>query len=91
MALALLCGSDYSDGVFGVGKEAALKLFGNVSDCDIIEHLKSWKTKVAHYERLSRQINDKNVCSACGHSGKVQSHTKLGKLFVCLIIIPVLG
>lgn len=79
IALALLCGSDYSDGVFGVGKESALKLFEKVKDRDIIQHLQSWRTKSAYYDELSQKINDKNICTTCSHIGKVQSHTKHGK------------
>lgn len=37
IALALLCGCDYNDGLNGVGKEAAMKLFKIVNDEDILE------------------------------------------------------
>ena len=37
IALALLCGCDYDDGVMGIGKEAALKLFKIYGDDEIIE------------------------------------------------------
>lgn len=37
VALALLCGCDYSDGVNGIGKEAALKLFKTLSDEEVLE------------------------------------------------------
>lgn len=37
IALALLCGCDYNDGLNGVGKEAAMKLFKIVNDKDILE------------------------------------------------------
>lgn len=37
IALALLCGCDYNDGINGVGKEAALKFFKTVSDSCVLE------------------------------------------------------
>lgn len=37
IALALLCGCDYGEGLHGVGKEAALKLFKMVDDSEILE------------------------------------------------------
>lgn len=37
IALALLCGCDYNDGVNGVGKEAALKFFKTVDDKNVLQ------------------------------------------------------
>ena len=37
IALALLCGCDYDDGVNGIGKEAALKLFKCFENEEILE------------------------------------------------------
>lgn len=37
IALALLCGCDYDDGITGVGKEAALKFFKRVDDDEVFE------------------------------------------------------
>ena len=37
IALALLCGCDYDEGVNGVGKEAALKLFKVTEENNILE------------------------------------------------------
>lgn len=37
IALALLCGCDYNDGLNGVGKEAVLKLFEHVRDENILD------------------------------------------------------
>lgn len=37
IALALLCGCDYDEGVKGVGKEAALKFFKIVEDQDVLQ------------------------------------------------------
>ncbi|XP_076668330.1 XPG-like endonuclease [Andrena cerasifolii] len=77
IALALLCGCDYNDGLNGVGKEAALKLFKIVNDEGILERIKSWKTDNTLDQREA-EILCSNVCSSCGHSGKVQKHTKSG-------------
>lgn len=37
IALALLCGCDYDEGVNGVGKEAALKFFKTVEEEDVLQ------------------------------------------------------
>lgn len=37
IALALLCGCDYDDGIAGVGKEAALKFFKTVEDDNVLQ------------------------------------------------------
>ncbi|KAF2896567.1 hypothetical protein ILUMI_09617 [Ignelater luminosus] len=78
IALAILCGSDYSDGVFGIGKEAAMKFFENVSDEDALDRLRSWKTDNKLYDDFYKQLNNKNLCTACGHPGKIHTHTKSG-------------
>ncbi|OAD54035.1 Flap endonuclease GEN [Eufriesea mexicana] len=77
IALALLCGCDYNDGLSGVGKEAAMKLFKIVKDEDILERIKSWKTDTSLDHKEAELLNS-NLCSSCGHSGKVQKHTKSG-------------
>ncbi|XP_046141266.1 flap endonuclease GEN [Osmia bicornis bicornis] len=77
IALALLCGCDYDEGLNGVGKEAAMKLFKIVKDQDIIERIKSWRIDDSLDHKESELLSP-NVCSSCGHSGKVQKHTKSG-------------
>jgi len=37
IALALLCGCDYNEGVNGIGKEASLKFFKIVEDRDVLQ------------------------------------------------------
>lgn len=58
VALALLCGCDYDDGVNGVGKEAALKLFKVVDEDSIIEryffYLERLKQKVENVDLMLR-------------------------------------
>ncbi|KAF5293076.1 hypothetical protein FQR65_LT11068 [Abscondita terminalis] len=78
IAMALLCGSDYCNGVFGVGKEAVIKLFEFVPEEEILERLRSWKSNFQLYTKLEKELNDKNVCTSCGHFGKLQSHVKNG-------------
>ncbi|RZC40192.1 flap endonuclease GEN [Asbolus verrucosus] len=78
VALALLCGSDYSGGVYGIGKDSVLKLFNMVSDEEILDRLRSWRDQNSVYEELEMRISNKNLCTSCGHCGKVQTHTKKG-------------
>ncbi|XP_012281526.1 flap endonuclease GEN [Orussus abietinus] len=77
IALALLCGCDYDEGLTRVGKEAALKLFRFVKEEDILDRLKSWRTddKLA---RLGNDLNNGNLCPSCGHRGKLRVHAKSG-------------
>lgn len=51
IALALLCGCDYDEGVNGVGKEAALKFFKIVDDRDILERLE-YQTLMSYIDIL---------------------------------------
>lgn len=76
--MALLCGSDYGDGVLGIGKESVMKFFEKLSDEETLDRVRSWKLKPDMYKRLEKQVSDKNMCTSCGHHGKVHSHTKNG-------------
>ncbi|XP_015173897.1 PREDICTED: flap endonuclease GEN isoform X2 [Polistes dominula] len=77
IALALLCGCDYNEGINGVGKEAALKFFKTVSDSDILKRIKSWRTD-RNFEKVEAELSNPNLCTSCGHTGKLQKHTKSG-------------
>ncbi|KAL2716187.1 flap endonuclease GEN [Vespula squamosa] len=77
IALALLCGCDYNEGINGVGKEAALKFFKTVSDSCVLERIKSWSTDTS-FEKLETDLLNPNVCTSCGHAGKLHKHTKSG-------------
>lgn len=78
VALALLCGCDYSDGVRGVGKDSVVKWCERFGDGEILDRLRAWRNDAKVFERLEREISDKNVCTSCGHAGKVQGHTRNG-------------
>lgn len=41
VALSLICGCDYSEGVHGIGKESALKFLNTLTDDQIIERFVS--------------------------------------------------
>lgn len=78
--MALLCGSDYSNGVEGVGKDSSLKLFEKYSDEEILDRMRSWRKNEKVFEEFEKNLADKNICTSCGHQGKLQSHTKAGKI-----------
>ncbi|GJQ76602.1 hypothetical protein Trydic_g15465 [Trypoxylus dichotomus] len=78
IALALICGSDYCDGVFGVGKDSVLKLFDGIPDTDILNRLRSWRTNSSYYENLQKHLTAQNICSLCGHIGKLMVHNEDG-------------
>ncbi|XP_076751571.1 XPG-like endonuclease isoform X2 [Xylocopa sonorina] len=77
IALALLCGCDYDEGLNGVGKEAAMKLFKIATDEDILDRIINWKTDNT-LNLKETELTNPNLCSSCGHSGKVQKHSKSG-------------
>lgn len=77
--MALLCGSDYGEGVLGIGKESVMKFFEKLSDEETLDRLRSWRLKSDMYESFEKRISDKNICTSCGHHGKIQSHTKNGR------------
>ncbi|XP_023012185.2 XPG-like endonuclease isoform X1 [Leptinotarsa decemlineata] len=81
IAMALLCGSDYTEGVQGIGKESVLKLFDKISDEEILERLRSWRKDIELYKKFENLVSDKNICTSCGHNGKLQSHNKKGCTF----------
>lgn len=78
VALALLCGCDYNDGVHGVGKDSVLKFFERFSDDEVLNRLKEWRENVAEFQGLEREISNKKLCTSCGHDGRLQGHTKNG-------------
>lgn len=78
VALALLCGCDYNDGVFGVGKDSVVKFLERFSDGDVLERLRQWRRDGEVFERLEREVSNKNMCTSCGHFGKLQGHTRNG-------------
>ncbi|TGZ46517.1 flap endonuclease GEN [Temnothorax longispinosus] len=77
IALALLCGCDYDEGVKGVGKEAALKFFKTVREKDVLQRIQDWRTDRSLGRAESNLLNP-NLCTSCGHPGKLQKHTKSG-------------
>lgn len=78
IALALLCGSDYSNGVDGVGKDSSLKLFEKYSDEEILNRMRNWRRNGHIFEEFEKKLADKNICTSCGHNGKLQAHNKAG-------------
>ncbi|XP_015594834.1 flap endonuclease GEN isoform X2 [Cephus cinctus] len=79
IAMALLCGCDYGDGVSGVGKEAALKLFKflDKEGEDVLDRIKSWRTD-KKFDMMEAELSNSNICTSCGHLGKIRVHAKTG-------------
>lgn len=80
IVMALLCGSDYSDGVHGIGKESVLNFFEKISDEEVFDRIKTWRSKPDLYEEYEARISDKEMCKSCGHHGKLQAHTRNGRI-----------
>lgn len=59
IALALLCGCDYDDGVSGVGKEAALKFFKTVKEEDVLQRFDIYYMFLSN---LSNFITTSKLC-----------------------------
>lgn len=77
IALALLCGCDYDEGVNGVGKEAALKFFKTVKEEEVLQRIQDWRTDTS-LNRLEFELSNPGLCTSCGHPGRLQKHTKSG-------------
>ncbi|KAH8351402.1 hypothetical protein KR059_001439, partial [Drosophila kikkawai] len=79
IVMALLCGCDYCpDGIGGIGKDGVLKLFNKYKETEILAKLRNWRQETSKYNALEIRVDDKSVCSNCGHLGKTQSHTRSG-------------
>ncbi|XP_017862030.1 PREDICTED: flap endonuclease GEN [Drosophila arizonae] len=79
IVMALLCGCDYCpDGIGGIGKDGVLKLFNKYKESDILDRLRNWRAETDKYNALELRVDDKSICSNCGHIGRTQSHTKSG-------------
>lgn len=79
VVLALLCGCDYCpEGIGGIGKDSVLKLFKMYKNDEILTKIKSWRDNESKYSALEMRVDDKGICSNCGHLGRTQSHTKSG-------------
>ncbi|XP_039487533.1 flap endonuclease GEN [Drosophila santomea] len=79
IVMALLCGCDYCpDGIGGIGKDGVLKLFNKYKETEILDRMRSWRGETDKYNALEMRVDDKSICSNCGHIGKTQSHTKSG-------------
>lgn len=77
--MALLCGCDYCpEGIGGVGRDSVLKLFNKYKNEDILKRIRSWRAEDDKYNALEIRVDDKTICSNCGHIGRTQSHTKNG-------------
>lgn len=42
--------------------------------------MRSWRKNEKVFEEFEKNLADKNICTSCGHQGKLQSHTKAGKI-----------
>ncbi|KAM7355956.1 LOW QUALITY PROTEIN: XPG-like endonuclease [Cochliomyia hominivorax] len=79
IAMALLCGCDYCpDGIGGIGRDSVLKLFNKYKNDEILKRIRSWRYENDKYTALEMRIDDKTICTNCGHLGRTQSHTKNG-------------
>ncbi|XP_039967282.1 flap endonuclease GEN isoform X1 [Bactrocera tryoni] len=79
IVMALLCGCDYCpEGIGGIGRDGVLKLFNKYKEQEILERIRSWRQEDNKYTALEMRVDDKLICSNCGHMGRTQSHTKNG-------------
>ncbi|XP_067644435.1 flap endonuclease GEN [Eurosta solidaginis] len=79
IVMALLCGCDYCpEGIGGIGRDGVLKLFNKYKEVEILERIRSWRSEDSKYTALEMRVDDKTICSNCGHMGRTQSHTKSG-------------
>ncbi|CAM6082596.1 unnamed protein product [Calypogeia fissa] len=87
LALALLVGCDYTEGIPGVGLQSALRLVQCFSEDEILDRLRAWgkgelPAKAEIIQPCPAEADNKQIkythCSKCGHLGNKRDHTKLG-------------
>ncbi|XP_061392521.1 flap endonuclease GEN [Musca vetustissima] len=79
IVMALLCGCDYCpDGIGGIGRDSVVKLFNKYTNDEILNKIRCWRYEDAKYSALEMRVDDKSICTNCGHLGRTQSHTKSG-------------
>ncbi|GIY26752.1 flap endonuclease GEN homolog 1 [Caerostris darwini] len=81
IGLALLLGCDYSKGVPGIGKEAAVKLIKELQDCDLLQRFQDWKTKKESeiFPGYDTDMKKKEShCTRCSHIGSSSKHKREG-------------
>lgn len=81
IALALLTGCDYYPGVYGVGKETAIKLLAKLGDIDVLDRFRSWR-KDSKFKDLQTKADNimrkPRHCSTCHHPGSPKEHAANG-------------
>ncbi|XP_052868064.1 flap endonuclease GEN [Anopheles cruzii] len=81
IAMALLTGCDYCPaGVLGVGREMVTRFLSCCQNDSILAKIRSWRRTSDQLTALEVKVDDKNVCTDCGHAGKLQQHRKSGCL-----------
>ncbi|XP_062564279.1 flap endonuclease GEN [Armigeres subalbatus] len=79
VAMGILSGCDYSPaGVPGVGKEMINRFLSNYHSSEILGRIRSWRSTADRLTELEVKVEDKNVCSDCGHRGKTFVHRRSG-------------
>lgn len=61
-----------------MGKDSSLKLFEKYSDEEILNRMRNWRRNGHIFEEFEKKLADKNICTSCGHHGKLQAHNKAG-------------
>ncbi|KAI0242940.1 Flap endonuclease GEN-like protein [Lamellibrachia satsuma] len=79
VAYALLAGCDFTRGVHGVGKAAAMKLLKSLSERDILERFQTWRNNhqlqmLETYRNLKKSVH----CRICAHEGSRKLHKSEG-------------
>ena len=79
IVMGLLCGCDYCpEGIGGIGRDSVMKLFNKYKNEEILKRIRSWRKEDDKFTALEMRVDDKTICSYCGHYGRTQNHTKNG-------------
>ncbi|KAK2722251.1 hypothetical protein QYM36_002700 [Artemia franciscana] len=81
IALALLLGCDYCEGVSGVGIQTALKFVKTTTGDEILKRMNSWKNNDSALN-ISPKLPH---CGKCGHPGSIKGHKSKG-CHLCLYL-----
>ncbi|XP_047115106.1 flap endonuclease GEN [Schistocerca piceifrons] len=81
IALALLCGCDYTPGgIRGIGRQAVVNFLDQVPDTGLISRIQGWRADpcLARFDAAHEAVTSGAECARCGHSGRQQRHEKSG-------------
>ncbi|XP_055547531.1 flap endonuclease GEN isoform X2 [Wyeomyia smithii] len=79
VVMGILSGCDYCPtGVPGVGRESVHRLLRSHTNQEILNQIRSWRLTADRLTESEIKVQNKDICTDCGHYGKVFGHRRVG-------------